>query len=219
MKHKCHITLLILLAALIAMPCKTSAQRYEFEDSEGTYQVEYVSKSHKNNNPFYTWHDDLRISVGAPGGYTVLALHGLFVDFVGENPIALDDYFSPSTTFIPPISIEYNHYVKDWFTMGVKGDFTTIYKFDDEANNGIIGNFLLGGMLNMRFEYLRTEYVHLYSSVAIGGGVRLSNKYIIFVPMIDLTYIGLSAGRNVFGFVEIGGGMCGWARAGIGCRF
>ena len=219
MKRKCLITLLILLVSLVTLPYKTSAQRYKFEDSEGTYKVEYVSKAQKNNTPFYTWHDDLRISVGAPGGYTVLALHGLFVDFIGSNPIALDDYFSPSTTFVPPISIEYNHYVKDWFTMGAKGNITTIYKYDDYANNGIIGNFLMGGMLNMRFEYLRTEYVHLYSSVAIGCGVRLSNKYIIFVPMIDLTYIGLSAGRNVFGFAEIGGGMCGWARAGIGCRF
>lgn len=223
MRHKCHITLLILLVTLIAMPCKTSAQRYEFEDSEGTYQVEYVSKSHKNNNPFYTWHDDIRFSVGMPGGLSIIALRGLYIGLMDDSAIILNEYFSPATTYIPPITIEYNHYIKDWFVLGAKGNFSGIYKYKyDTTNNkriGVTGNYLMGAMVNMRFEYLRKQRVQLYSSIALGCGVRLTEKYIYILPMVDWTYLGVSFGREIFGFAEIGGGMPGFARVGIGGRF
>jgi hypothetical protein len=59
--------------------------------------------------------------------------------------------------------------------------------------------------------------------VSVGAAVIVDEnryrRYAEGLPMLDLTYIGLNVGRSFYGFVEIGGGITGWGRVGLGVRF
>ena len=83
----------------------------------------------------------------------------------------------------------------------------------------------------VRFSYLNRRYVRLYSSLGIGYGACLvrtrdsngvptkhNNYNESFVP-VQLTPIGVSVGRKLFGFAELTVGSMANLSAGIGYRF
>jgi hypothetical protein len=124
---------------------------------------------------------------------------------------------------VTPISVEYNYYVKKWLTVGGRATFTSLYNevrniaTDEKLYSN--GSYALGLILNVRFEYMRREYVQMYSAVGLGLAARFEYNRGIMTPMYDFTYFGIVVGKGFYGFAEIGAGLSGCARAGIGFRF
>jgi hypothetical protein len=132
-------------------------------------------------------------------------------------------YYTTPTIMVTPISVEYNYYVKRWLTVGGRATFTSLYNevrniaTDEKLYSN--GSYALGLILNVRFEYMRREYVQLYSAVGLGLAARFEYNRGIMTPMYDFTYFGIVVGKGFYGFAEIGAGLSGCARAGIGFRF
>ena len=132
-------------------------------------------------------------------------------------------YYTTPTIMVTPISVEYNYYVKKWLTVGGRATFTSLYNevrniaTDEKLYSN--GSYALGLILNVRFEYMRREYVQMYSAVGLGLAARFEYNRGIMTPMYDFTYFGIVVGKGFYGFAEIGAGLSGCARAGIGFRF
>lgn len=123
----------------------------------------------------------------------------------------------------PCISVEYQCKTNSWFSLGMKGavGWKTRARrdiFTDKVHhreNQIFTSLLF----DMRFSYLRREWVTMYSSIGFGAMYYHSFKNRWMVPMLDITWVGLTVGRGFYGFAEFGGGACGFLRAGLGFRF
>lgn len=74
---------------------------------------------------------------------------------------------------------------------------------------------LFSVMPTVRFNWFYREKVQLYSSVAVALVTDFDGAYL----WGDVTLVGCSFGRKFFGFTELGLGMSGWGRAGVGYRF
>jgi hypothetical protein len=208
----------------MALPAKLSAQVHEFRDSTGIYRVEYVA-NRENTATARNWRNDIRIGIGMPG---VLSIHTLYGGTAGDivdemfDTRAADHYHS-SVIFIPPLTLEYSGYIKDWLLIGGKAMFAAdyTYKYDINTDERIAteGDFLAGGFFTMRFEYMRREVVRLYSGFGVGMTVHTNDREHNVTPFVDMTYFGVSVGKSIYGFAEVGGGASGCLRFGMGCRF
>ena len=109
------------------------------------------------------------------------------------------------------------------------GMYKDIYKVYDGRYIGRTGANSFALTARVRFDWFRSTYVNLYST--IGVGLILNDIYSIYITSednshylnpwfgVDLTPIGVMAGKRLFGFAEIGAGPSGWGRIGIGYRF
>ena len=100
--------------------------------------------------------------------------------------------FSNGFIFLPPCSLD------------------LLYHKQEAKNKSIV---------NFRFEYLRRDVVQLYSGIGVGATERHDESYVVALPMIDVTYLGVTVGRNIYGFAELGGGINGCIRVGMGYKF
>lgn len=223
MKYRGVIVLLLVVATLIALPSKSSAQNFEANDYADSYYTQYEDNGTKRKNITLATRNDIRIGAGVPGGVSIISLQGFLMAVSGNTYFGLNDFFTPETTYLTPLSFEYNRYRKEWLVVGVKLHYSQIegdlYDPESGAYQGRVGNYLMGAMANFRFEYLRRECVQLYSGCAVGAGVRFTDITTLPTLMVDWTYIGISFGRKFFGYTEFGGGVSGFLRAGIGGRF
>lgn len=225
MKYGGVIVLLLVVATLMALPSKSSAQNFEANDYADSYYAQYEDNGTKRKNITLATRNDIRIGAGVPGGTSMLSLQGFLLGITGSSHFAANDFFRPETTYITPISFEYNHYRNEWLVIGVKAHFSAIEGDIHAPESGAFkyraGHYLVGVLFNWRFEYLRREYVQLYSSCGVGVGVRITKPTTLTLPvlMVDWTYIGVTFGKRVFGYAEFGGGVSGFLRAGIGGRF
>lgn len=218
-------SILLLLMLMVMLPSEAFAQSYELSNSTDISYVQYEDNDVKRKNITLPTRNDIRIGAGVPGGVSMLSLQGFLLGVTGSSHFAANDFFSPETTYITPISFEYNHYRNEWLVIGVKAHFSAIEGDIHAPESGAFkyraGHYLVGGLFNWRFEYLRREYVQLYSSCGVGVGVRITKPTTLTLPvlMVDWTYIGVTFGKRVFGYAEFGGGINGFLRAGIGGRF
>lgn len=210
---------------MVMLPSEAFAQSYELSNSTDISYVQYEDNDVKRKNITLPTRNDIRIGAGVPGGVSMLSLQGFLLGVTGSSHFAANDFFSPETTYITPISLEYNHYRNEWLVIGVKAHFSAIEGDIHAPESGAFkyraGHYLVGGLFNWRFEYLRRESVQLYSSCGVGVGVRITKPTTLILPvlMVDWTYIGVAFGKRVFGYAEFGGGISGFLRAGIGGRF
>ena len=226
MKRKFKITLL-LLVALIALPLELSAQTYEFRDSTGIYRVQYISKTEKNTIPSRAWRNDIRIGIGMPGALSVLSLNGVTTGEIVETifDTRASNYYYSSYIYIPPLTLEYSGYVKDWLLIGGKASFSAEYRYkydkltDERVGIDTSSSFVAGGFFTMRFEYMRREVVRLYSGFGVGMTVHTCDRVQTVTPFVDMTYFGVSVGKSIYGFAEVGGGTSGCLRFGMGAKF
>lgn len=136
-------------------------------------------------------------------------------------------YYMDREIFVNSLTLEYGYKVNEWLSLGAKGyvGFKTrpmrhvgtneiLYRY-----NTIIPSLLV----NVRFDWLRREWVTMYSSVGAGAALYISSgrqsSYCEAMPMFDLALVGLNVGRRFYGFLEMGFGISGWWRAGLGVRF
>ncbi len=167
---------------------------------------------------------EFRVGVGSYSLATVLFMDGIgccpdvgYRDF-RHDMIAAESYLAKAR-FVGNYSLSYAYHSRRWLQVGATLTFGAITQARrDNITNEKVSNenqYAGSAMATVRFVYLYREKVQLYSglSVGIAGGSG------VCLPWIDPTFLGCSFGKNLFGFAEIGGGISGWGRIGIGYRF
>lgn len=175
---------------------------------------------------------NLNIGIGTPSLVnTALIRDGLVIGDAYEPwmPDNLSDEIHANRHYwgkeyvIYSINAEYLYTVKPWLSLGAKCNFGALwrneYNGDTYDITGRQRSYNAAAIFNIHFGWLRRNVVELYSAIGVGLAARIERHDGIIVPMFDATFIGLSVGRRVYGFVELGGGISGVARAGIGVRF
>jgi hypothetical protein len=136
-----------------------------------------------------------------------------------REQIAYTDTYLTDRRHWGAYSLSYVYHFRRWFQFGgtVSYGFATQSRRDLQTDEVVVNmnRHAVGVMPTFRFIYMYREKVQLYS--AISGGLVFGTG--ISLPWLDATLIGCSFGKNIFGFAEIGAGVCGWGRVGIGYRF
>lgn len=226
--------LLLLFACSLLLPREVAAQESTTTTTTETYyNIDDApdANAYQNNTKIdkRRWHNDIRASVGIPG-VIQLAVMSIIVDVDAkpEHSTSSDilhgarHYTSP-TYYLPPLSLEYGHYIRDWFMIGAKATYSSIYSYEHDIYThkkiSKDGSHAISLLVNARFEYLRNRNVRLYSGIGIGAVARFTDYYRLGIPTIDITYIGITLGRDLYGFAEVGGGISGCFRIGMGYKF
>ena len=119
--------------------------------------------------------------------------------------------------------LSYSQQLKPWLAVGCKTTFATSVQrvYDTYTNEKLYNNniYNVAALADARFSYLRRDKVELYSSVAIGLMAHVERANGGLTPMFDVALFGISVGRSFYGFAEIGAGIGGSARVGLGYRF
>lgn len=172
---------------------------------------------------------DLRITYGAPG-----LLSWYFLDELGfgcgcdVGPDFIYDTQELRTKHGPryilsTLGLSYSQQLRPWLALGAKTTFAGTWQnvYDTYTNEKLYHNrmFNITAMLDARFSYLRREKVELYSAISAGLVCHLERAGGGLGPMLDAVLFGVSFGRSFYGFVEVGAGIGGSARAGLGYRF
>ncbi len=166
---------------------------------------------------------DFRIGVGSLSLTTLFALDGgwniddYYYDFRQDMAMA-DTYLTPRT-FVGNYSLSYTYHDRRWLQYGGTVSFGASTRWRKDAATGEkvenLSRYALAVMPSVRFVWFYREKVQLYSSVSLGVVTDFDDAYI----WGDVALVGCSFGRKVFGFVELGGGMTGSARIGLGYHF
>ena len=121
--------------------------------------------------------------------------------------------------FVGTYSLSYTYHSRRWFQYGGTVWFgaVTQSRRDNLTDRKIeqLNEFMVGVMPTVRFVYMYRDNVQLYSSLSLGVVVGSGASFL----WADATLFGCSFGRKLFGFAEIGTGIGGWGRVGIGYRF
>jgi opacity protein-like surface antigen len=241
MRHLKHLLTIALLATATALSADAVAQRptsYDIANScdGGAYTTPATPSVLPDVViPAEEWKNHLQIGTSAPG-WMHIVLFNLITDADYDEDLTTFNFsdelysariYEAKEYFVPSLTLEYGYKVKDWLSLGFKG----YVGFQTQANRHVgtneleyTKNHIVSALLfNVRFDWLRRDWVTLYSAVSVGAAVIVDEnryrRYAEGLPMLDLTYIGLNVGRSFYGFVEIGGGITGWGRVGLGVRF
>ena len=221
----------LLITVVLTALSATTAKAQEYTTEEIYENSRYIVM--REANPRHAidtlrWRHNLRLSVS-----TASAMHIYFLEGNGMNErnrintasdrLANLRYYNTATYIITPIAFEYSYYANKWLSVGCKTSFTALYSdvrniATDErlySNN----SYVASAILTLRFDYLRREYVQMYSTVGMGLSARFKYDDGILSPMYDFTFVGISIGKSFYGFGEIGGGITGLFRCGFGYRF
>ena len=208
--------LFLLVALLVAQGAMAQTRtKSVVETDEGT--VVTIVKTIPNFTPKH----DIRIGVGTVSIPTLFALdefhNDYYPDFRRDMQNA-DTYLTPRY-FVGNYSLSYTYQDRKWLQYGgqVVVGASTRSRRDVHTNGGVddLNRYVLSVMPMVRFSWFYREKVQMYSSVSLGFVTDFEDLYV----WGDATLFGCSFGRKVFGFAELGLGMSGWVRGGIGVRF
>ena len=157
----------------------------------------------------------------------------LFYYYNYDAPYYDSNLFDPDYKFGPKyttgsITASYYYRFKSWFWLGANLSYTgftqNYYDAFSKEKLGTNINHAITALPTVRFSYLNKQYVTLYSEVSLGLTYNFQKEYnkVVesqFLPAWQTTFIGISAGKNVYGFAELGLGLRGIAIVGIGYRF
>lgn len=238
MKHGFTFRLICLLIALATLPARSVAQTYEYVDDEGVHHVVHVVERDSDEDEVreydtIRWRHNLRLTFGTLSYVQTALLNGELLSISKDTEakrlpttseqLAKYRYYTTPTYMITPITVGYSYYIKRWLSVGGITTFTALYNEERNiANDEMLRancTFAISAIANVRFEYMRRRYVQLYSAVGAGLVARFDDDSGIIIPMYDLTYFGIVVGKGVYGFAEVGAGLSGFVRAGIGYRF
>ena len=212
----------LILIALIALGAVQGVVAQTREKSVVKTDSTTVITIVKKNVEFTPKHD-IRVGVGTMSLVTTFALDDwgcadcAVVDF--RRDIASADTHLTPRIFIGNYTFSYTYHDRRWLQYGGKVVFgaSTRWRKDSFTGEKIdnLSYYCLSIMPTVRFNWFYREKVQLYSTVSVGVITDFDEAY----PWGDLTLVGCSFGRKVFGFVEVGIGTAGWLRGGIGVRF
>lgn len=175
----------------------------------------------------------LQVGGGLPGLTVMAMLDMLFSDPYYEDKIGssnslrgqLSDarYYWTKERAVTSLTLDYGCRVRGWLSLGVKGavGFTTRARRHVATNDLLYRDSRVAASLlfNMRFDWLHRRSFMMYSSFGLGVASIFDYHHGTIIPMFDATYVGFTAGRKFYYFLELGAGASGTFRTGIGCRF
>lgn len=196
----------------------------EFIEAEGDNPQHRVTTK---NIQTIRYEHDLRLTYGAIGlsSWLLLSQNFGYYDLPMDLPMWLDELRTKSSPryTLATFGLSYGKQYKPWLTLGCKTTFACDWQriYDTVTDEYLYSNncYNAAMLLDARFSWLRREKVELYSSFALGILAHIERANSGFVPMADAALIGINVGRSVYGFAEIGGGIGGSVRVGIGYRF
>ena len=221
----------LLLLLVLLTPLSLVAQEIGTTQNEPaqiqTTTVRYIGESYKDYAPTLYRHD-IRVGLGATGLSMLFYLDTTFdANFPSDNETMSDllahyRFNYGELRLTPVISLEYSYAVNDWFAIGVKGSYVSMYRTRTHAHTGErygrVAISAVNAMVNARFQWLNRDIVKMYSSLGLGAMTSFGLVKETFF-FYDATWVGLSVGEKVYGYFEFGGGASGVARAGLGVRF
>lgn len=216
MKKTVKIFALLLCALFLAQGAMAQSRtKSVVETDEGT--VVTIVKTIPNFSPKH----DIRIGIGTVSLPTLFALaegHDDYYPDFRRDMANADTYLTPRR-FVGNYSLSYTYQDRKWLQYGGQVVFgaSTRSRRDVHTNGGVedLNRYVLSVMPMVRFSWFYREKVQMYSSVSLGFVTDFEDLYV----WGDATLFGCSFGRKLFGFAELGLGMSGWARIGIGYRF
>ena len=172
--------------------------------------------------PNFVPQHDLRVGVGTISLPGILMLGELQL-CSGPNPfaetVADAEFYKTPRYFVGNYSLSYLYHDRRWLQYGATLVFgASTSRLKSSSTNEVVmrrDRCLFSVMPTVRFNWFYREKVQLYSSVAVALVTDFDGAYL----WGDVTLVGCSFGRKFFGFTELGLGMSGWGRAGVGYRF
>ena len=213
-------TILLALVALLAMQgAMAQTRERKVVKTDSTTVITIVKTI-----PEFTPKHDIRVGVGTMSAVTSLLLDdwgccdcALPHDF--RSDMASTDIYLTPRYFVGNYSLSYTYHDRSWLQYGGKVVFGASTRWRKSAHTGEkidnLSYYSLSVMPSVRFNWFYREKVQLYSTISVGVITDFDEVY----PWGDLTLVGCSFGRKFFGFAEVGMGMAGWLRAGVGYRF
>ena len=196
-------------------------------------QLEMNKAKYDLNVPSLECNNSLQVGGGLPGLMLMAMLDLLYVD-VDISPdhtqyVSISDqladyrYYRTKERVVTSLTLDYSYRVKKWLSLGAKGavGFRTRGIRHKVTNDLLYRESRVAASLlfNMRFDWLHRRNVMMYSSFGVGvTSIFDYNDGMVF-PMYDATFVGLTAGRKFYYFLEWGAGVSGTVRTGVGCRF
>ena len=211
---------LALIALFVVQGAVAQSRERTVVKTDSTTVITIV-KRHKSLE--FTPKHDIRVGVG-----TLSAVTSLLLDDWGfaDSPVrnfrsdmaSADTYLTPRY-FVGNYSLSYTYHDRHWLQYGGTAVFGVSTRWRKSSITGEkldnLSYYSLSIMPTVRFNWFYRDAVQLYSTISVGLVTDFDEVY----PWGDLTLVGCSFGRKFFGFAEVGMGMAGWLRAGVGYRF
>lgn len=104
-------------------------------------------------------------------------------------------------------------------SMSYEGGWYREFSREDRSRIFSVSNHYISPLVGFRASWLNRSFVRMYSSLALGVSLKLADDAsVIFAG--QFTPLGISFGRKLYGFVEMGyGSVYAGGCAGIGYRF
>lgn len=233
MRHL-YITLsTLLLSVMVLLPNKAQGQHhFNYRDSLGTYKVVFrpndrtVFNSRSLNIPVSSGAHEIRLGMAycadTPSDYTTSNNWHPIRNFseLGEQHSLGDELWFT-------VGFEGGRWFKEWFFFGGSlvwsGGFMPVRYTPTHQRVSTLSSNNIAIIPIARFAWLRRGIVQLYSGVGIGLALGF-NEHLSYVETLtdlayDVTFIGISIGRELFGYIDLGAGYRGLISFGIGYRF
>ena len=211
---------LLLIALFVVQGATAQIREKTVVKTDSTTVITIVKRI---NRIEFTPKHDIRVGVGTLSAVTSLVLDdwgfvsGVPYDFRSDMASA-DTYLTPRY-FVGNYSLSYTYHDRHWLQYGGTAVFGASTRWRKSSITGEkldnLSYYSLSIMPTVRFNWFYREAVQLYSTISVGLVTDFDEVY----PWGDLTLVGCSFGRKFFGFAEVGMGMSGLLRAGVGCRF
>lgn len=182
---------------------------------------------------------DIQFGIGDPGLLFLREgdLHFETYDYHDYESVTASDWFTSEyvntlTFAAPSLNLEYRYRFAKWFWFGAAASFTPIAKQWEHAQTHdkfSCHTYHISIMPSVRFSWLNTKYITLYSGLSAGCMVVTGSRFIpeerASYQLTDahfigqLTAVGIQGGKNWYGFAEVGVGVQGFVKAGFGYKF
>lgn len=224
----------VFMLLLLVIPHVTSAQtRFKFQDSLGSYRVVFTPHVESQDDavryrkPLVAGTHELRLGIA----YSALTASMEYTTDHWWNPhwddaYSVGDYVVGSPSWLT-FGVEGGRWYKDWLYFGGalvwSGGFSGIYDYSAYKRVDTYSYNSYSLLPVVRFAWLRRGIVQLYSGLGFGLSVahfdRPTSVGVDVNAAFDVTFIGISVGRNLFGYFDISGGSRGAISLGVGYRF
>ena len=193
-------------------------------------EVEQLPVKPSKNIQEIRWEHDLSLWCGVPGVASELLLGNWSSNAIYDaGPPSFSQGLLNLRTYAGPIyqlttlGISYSKQLEPWLALGAKATFAAAWQnvYDTYTDELLYNNdvYNLAALFDVRFNWLRRTNVEMYSSVALGLCAHVERANGGVFPMADVALVGLKVGRGFYGFVEVGAGVGGSVRGGLGIRF
>lgn len=138
-------------------------------------------------------------------------------------------YYYDTSYNNPSLNIAYRYHLNSRWTVGGTSAawFRNHYKFSESDNRQVFASsdYRFSLLAGVRYYYWETNISHFYSGLA-GGATLAADKDIKkdkyeyrFMPAYQLTLIGVTLGKDFYGFADLGYGTLGVLNLGLGYKF